>query len=235
MQYAQVPSQIRWHAEIDLSAIQDAVAKRVLAAAEAAIAARGCFLVVLAGGNTPRGLYERLRAAHATWPAWFVYYGDERCAPRADAARNSRMAECAWLDHVPIPTTQQHPIEAELGAQEAAARYDRTLAEVGEFDVVLLGLGEDGHTASLFPGHPAGAEAASPAALPVFDAPKPPPERVSLSAARLSRTRAAFFLVAGADKRDAVSSWRSGAELPARTIAPPGGIDVYVESSLLRG
>ena len=228
------PSQIcRWHPVGNVAALNAVVAARVLAAAERAQAARGRFLIVLAGGNTPRGAYELLRQAPADWPAWHVYYGDERCTPRTDVLRNSRMAETAWLDHVPIPSTQMHEMPAELGPREAAARYAALLDPLGEFDLVLLGLGEDGHTGSLFPGHELGTDAGAPAVLPVFGAPKPPPERVSLSAHRFSRAREVIFMVAGADKRDAVQRWRAGAAIPARSITPTAGVDVVVEAALL--
>ena len=102
-------------------------AARTLAAATEAIERRGRFVVVLAGGNTPRALYESLRGADADWARWHVYFGDERCAPADDPERNSLMAASAWLDHVPIPAAQRHPIPAELGPLEAARRYAATL------------------------------------------------------------------------------------------------------------
>ena len=188
---------------------------------------------MLAGGNTPRGVYEMLRTADADWSRWHIYFGDERCLPGDDLERNSRMAADTWLDHVAIPSDQVHAIPAERGAREAAPIYSDTLRDVGDFDLVLLGLGEDGHTASLFPGHDWGVAMDSPDALAVFDAPKPPPQRVSLSAARLSRTREVLFLVTGESKRDAVTQWRSGANIPARAIQPQAGVDVLLESSLL--
>src|SRR6185295_18060576 len=110
-------------------------------------------------------------------------------------ARNSRMADEAWLDHVVVPARRRHPIRAELGAEAAARAYCASLEAVAMFDLVLLGLGEDGHTASLFPGHDWGEAPDAPDVLAVFDAPKPPLERVSLSAARLSRAREVLFLV----------------------------------------
>ncbi len=223
----------RWHGVADLAALHAAVAARVLAAADRAIRARGWFSVVLAGGDTPRGAYELLRAARADWPKWQVYFGDERCTPRDDAERNSRMAELAWLGHVPIPAHQIHEMPAELGPVEAAARYAGVLADVGPFDLVLLGLGEDGHTGSLFPGHELGRGAGAPVVLPVFDAPKPPPERVSMSARRFSDAAEVIFLVAGIGKRDAVRRWRAGESIPARAIVPPSGVDVIVEAGLL--
>ena len=224
---------VRWHAVADAHALQHAAFDRILDAAEHAIDARGRFLIVLSGGNTPRGIYAMLRTAVTDWSRWQVYFGDERCLPSDDLERNSQMAADAWLDHVPIPRDCIHAIPAELGAQQAAQIYSETLREVGDFDLVLLGLGEDGHTASLFPGHEWGVAVDSPDALAVFDAPKPPSQRVSLSAARLSRTRAVLFLIEGESKRDAVARWRKGADIPARAIQPRAGVDVLLESGLL--
>jgi 6-phosphogluconolactonase len=93
---------------------------------------------------------------------------------------------------------------------------------------VLLGLGEDGHTASLFPGHEWGAAPGSPDVLAVLDAPKPPSQRVTLSAARLSRAREVWFVVSGDSKREAVAQWHSGENIPARAITPAAGVDVLV-------
>lgn len=209
------------------------MAARTLELAAAAIGAHGRFDVVLAGGDTPRGLYERLGAATSDWSRWHVYFGDERCAPSDSALRNSRMAEAAWLGRSPIPPRQIHAMPAELGPQEGAARYAAMLASVDWFDLVLLGLGEDGHTASLFPGHDLGEAAGAPAVLPVTDAPKPPAARVTLSAHRLSRTHAAIFLVAGRSKEQAVARWRAGARIPASSIIPRAGVDIHIERDLI--
>ncbi len=223
----------RWHAVSDERALQQAAFEAILASATQAIYERHQFHLVLAGGNTPRGIYRRLSAAQTDWSAWHIYFGDERCLPAADSARNSRMAAAVWLDSVPIPPAQLHAIPGELGAFQAARIYAATLQAVGDFDLVLLGLGEDGHTASLFPDHEWGAAPGSPDTLAVFDAPKPPPERVSLSAARLSRARQVIFLVSGASKHRAVSEWRAGKDIPARAIMPVAGVDVLVERTLL--
>ena len=233
MTHAAQPQLCRWHPVADLPSLDRAALARIVAAADRAIAARGRFDIVLAGGNTPAGTYRLLRATPSDWPRWHVYFGDERCLPADDPGRNSQMAAQSWLDHVAMPTANRHPIDAEAGASEAAARYVATLRDVGEFDVVLLGLGEDGHTASLFPGHPWGTSADSATVLPVFGASKPPPQRVSMSAARLSDAREVIFLVAGDDKRDAVTQWRTGTPIPASAIAPPAGVDVIIEAALL--
>jgi 6-phosphogluconolactonase len=221
----------RWHAFPSVIELEQAAARTILDAARTAIASRGAFRLVLAGGSTPLNVYKLLRGADATWAAWHIYFGDERCLPPDHAERNSRKAQRAWLDHVAIPPQQIHVIPAEQDAQAAADRYARELADVGEFDLVLLGLGEDGHTASLFPGQDwSGATAA---ALPVHDAPKPPADRVSLSAQRLSHARAVLFLVSGSGKQQAINAWRAGAPIPAAAIRPRNGVDVYLDAALL--
>jgi 6-phosphogluconolactonase len=225
----------RWHVFPDDASLVANAQARVLAAAADAIAQHGAFDVVLAGGNTPRKLYRALRSALADWTRWHVWFGDERCAPPGDPARNSRMARDEWLDHVAIPAANVHAVPAEAGAREAAALYARALRTVDAFDLVLLGLGEDGHTASLFPGHDWGTHADSPDVLAVFDAPKPPPERVSLSAHRLSNARQVVFLVEGAGKRDAVAAWKHGHAIPAASITPESGVDVLLDAAAAHG
>ena len=224
---------VRWHGFASVAELQADAFTRLRTAANGAIAARGVFRIVLAGGNTPRGVYEMLRKAITDWAKWQVYFGDERCASANDPQRNSRMAREALLDHVPIPRSNVHAIPAEAGPIDGAAQYSQLLRAVGDFDLVLLGLGEDGHTASLFPDHDWGVQKDAPDAIAVFDAPKPPPERVSLSAARISRARSVLFLVEGEAKRGAVTRWRNGERIPAAAITPRGGVDVLTESRLL--
>lgn len=228
-----VTSTYRWHSYANAQSMAHAAAGWIQKSADAAVAARGRFLVVLAGGQTPQATHRLLKLAAADWRFWHIYFGDERCLPANNKARNSRMARDAWLDHVPIPENQVHAIAAELGPDEGARTYREMLAAIDEFDLVVLGLGDDGHTASLFPGHDWGVGADSPPALAVFDSPKPPPERVSLSAWRLGYTRELLFLVAGQSKREAVTAWRRGDPIPARAINPSAGIDVLVEALLL--
>jgi 6-phosphogluconolactonase len=217
----------RWHVFATVDELQRAVVAEIVAAADNAVQTRSVFSLVLAGGTTPRGVYGLLRDALCDWPAWQIYFGDERCAPRHDPDRNSRMAREAWLDHVPMPACNVHVIPAELGAVGGAEAYAHVLHGVGMFDLVLLGLGEDGHTASLFPGHDWDGGAKD--VIAVLDAPKPPPERVSLSAARLSHARKVMFLVAGEGKRDAVRRWHAGEPIPARAITPRNGVDVLLD------
>lgn len=224
---------IRWHPFVDERTLRDAAVESIIASAQQAIRERGCFRIVLAGGNTPRGVYERLAATRSDWALWTVYFSDERCLPVADPERNSTMAAESWLDRVGIPVAQVHVMPAERGALEAACDYAQVLSGVSDFDLVLLGLGEDGHTASLFPGQVSGSEQDSPDVLAVFDAPKPPPQRVSLSAHRLGRARKVIFLVSGESKRRAVAEWRAGGQIPAAAIVPLSGVDVLLDSVLL--
>lgn len=226
-------SDVRWLSATDVAELERTACRRIMTAAERAIKQRGEFMIVLAGGNTPRGAYRLLQEQNADWAHWNVYFGDERCLPAHDIERNSKMAADAWLHHVPIPNDHVHPIPAELGATAAALSYAETLRNVGEFDLVLLGLGDDGHTASLFPKHDWGTAPDAPALLAVFNAPKPPSERVSLSASRLSRAREVLFLIAGDSKRDALARWAAGENISARAIRPLAGVDVLVDAKLL--
>jgi 6-phosphogluconolactonase len=199
----------------------DAVARRacqrILAAATEAIDRRGAFTLAVAGGTTPETCYKLLAEASADWAHWHIYFGDERCLPPGDPARNSTMVAARLTDRVPIPPRQVHPIPAERGAAVAADAYTATIRTALPFDLVLLGMGEDGHTASLFPGHRHPPDAL---VVPVHGAPKPPPERVSLGTAALVSCRQLLVLVTGAGKRAALRQWRDGEDLP---IACTGG------------
>jgi 6-phosphogluconolactonase len=211
-------TQPEWRVFADAEALVAALADALCAEAGAAIAARGVFHLVLAGGSTPRALYRALADRNAGDARWHVWYGDERCLPAGHPERNSVMSETAWLAASRIPPENRRPIPAELGAVAAAARYAGWLKDVADFDVVLLGIGEDGHTASLFPGHDWGDAPGSPDVLAVLGAPKPPPERVSLSAARLNRSRRVWFVVTGSGKSEALLRWKRGEKLPVSVV-----------------
>jgi len=214
----------RWHSFNSQDAINQAAVKRILKAADEAIIKNGSFLVVLAGGSTPKSVYQLLSQEKADWANWHVYHNDDRCLPVNHAERNSKMARDVWLNHVSIPQNQIHDIPTELGNVEGAKAYAKTLNGVRAFDLVILGLGEDGHTASLFPNQVVDNSAD---AVPVFDAPKPPAERVTMSQNRLNNTHEVLFLVTGAGKQEAVDNWRKGVKIPATLIAPENGVDVY--------
>lgn len=203
-----------WRVFADAQALVSQLANALCEVADEAIRARGVFHLVLAGGRTPQALYRELAKRQAGDAHWHIWYGDERCLPVDDSVRNSRMAETAWLANSAIPPQQRRAIPAERGAIPAAQIYREWLAAIAAFDLALLGIGEDGHTASLFPGKIW--EDAD--VIAVYDAPKPPPERVSLSASRLSRSRRVWFVVTGAEKREAVLRWKKAEALPVTQV-----------------
>ncbi|MEY3743120.1 MAG: hypothetical protein RLZZ541_175 [Pseudomonadota bacterium] len=214
----------RWEYFNSIECLRHGVCDAIVKNANEAIAKRGQFSIVLAGGNTPRAVYRLLRELNMDWSKWHIYHGDERCLPLDHEDRNSLMVEQVWLHYVDVPTSQIHDIPAELGPIDGAKAYAQTLSGVPTFDMVLLGLGEDGHTASLFPNHALDNTAD---AVPVFNSPKPPAERITLSQNRLNNTRQVIFIVTGAGKQEAVDNWRKGIAIPATLIAPENGVDVY--------
>ncbi len=205
-----------WHCLENSDQVAEAACKEILAAAKTAIAERGKFKLVLAGGTTPEKVYRMLSNSEANWANWWIYHGDERCLPINHPDRNSVMAAKALLDHVAIPKNQIFNIPAELGPEQGALTYRQVVGDALPFDLVLLGMGEDGHTASLFPGHHHNPDELTHA---VYNSPKPPPERVSISANALGNSGQVIFLVTGANKRDAIKQWCSGMDLPIASIS----------------
>jgi len=218
----------RWHVFADVGVLSRAVAEHIQQRSREVIARRGEFSIVLAGGTTPEVIYQRLVGLDTDWSRWQIYYGDERCVPANHAERNSLMAARNWLDRVPIAAENIFPIHAEAGAEIAARSYANIVGDARPFDLVLLGMGEDGHTASLFPGH-----VHDPAELvhAVHDAPKPPPDRVSLGFAALNDAEEVIILVTGEGKREVVARWREGADLPVAHVHGRHGVDVYIDEA----
>ena len=218
----------RWHILPDMHALATAASKRILESARQAISERGMFQIVLAGGTTPEAVYLLLANADSDWSCWQIYFGDERCLPAGHAERNSTMVSACWLDRVALPAANIHPINAESGAEAAAQAYAPVIEQARPFDMVLLGVGEDGHTASLFPGqqHPADQLVHA-----VHNAPKPPPDRVSLSAGALNEAREVLILVTGAGKQAAIRGWRAGEQLPIAGIGGSAQVDVLLDKA----
>ena len=170
--------------------------------------------IALSGGSTPRRAYELLGRMQGSWDHVHLWLADERCVPLDHPESNARMIDETLLSALrAMDGPHLHPVRGELGPEDAAWLYGRELcAEVGErpvFDLVLLGLGPDGHTASLFPAHPE-ADALEAPVIGVRGAPKPPPERVSLSLPVLRDARFTLLLVTGAEKREALGRLRAG-------------------------
>ena len=218
--------EIRWHKFNDFETLVDYALSEIRKCSFEALENKRLFRIVLAGGNTPKALYETMKELKTNWKCWQIYYGDERCYPKNHPELNSSMAKKAFLDHVPINKYQIFEVPGWLGPEIGAKSYSHFLKNVGEFDLVLLGLGEDGHTASLFPNHFIGEKKSSDDVLFIKNAPKPPPERISLSANRLSRTKKVIFLVSGEDKWHIIHEWQKGKSIPASFICPERGVDV---------
>lgn len=192
---------------------------RLLTAVLDAISARGTAHVALTGGTMGSAVVAALadHPAHdaVDWSLVHFWWGDERYLPAGDADRNDTQNDEAGLRDLTHGSDRVHrvpgPDEVD-SAEEAARRYEEALREHGSqsFDIVLLGVGPDGHIASLFPGHPQQG-AAETIAVAVHDSPKPPPTRVTLTAECLSRSREVWFIVSGADKAEAVAKGVAGA------------------------
>ncbi len=198
--------------------------KRIILIAKDAIAKRGRFRLVLAGGNTPKLAYQLLATQYKNFHYWEIFFGDERCLPIDHKDRNSRMASDAWLQYFDFLAI--HPIPAELGAESAKIHYQTVIKTARPFDLVLLGLGDDGHTASLFPERNYHKEAL---VLAVDNAPKPPSQRVSLGLTALSNSYHVLFMVTGENKQTAIKQWQTGINIPASQVSALTDLTVLVD------
>jgi 6-phosphogluconolactonase len=178
--------------------------------------------VVLTGGRVAAKIYRAVAESPARvevdWQRVEFWWGDERFLPPGDPERNETQARDALLSAVDVDPARVHPMPADTGqgAEAAAAAYAEELAAAGSptFDVLMLGVGPDGHVASLFPGYPQLA-VTDVAAVAVHDSPKPPPTRVSLTFPLLDRTRELWFVVSGEDKAEAVAKALGEGDVPA--------------------
>ncbi|MGH9442294.1 MAG: 6-phosphogluconolactonase [Thermoanaerobaculia bacterium] len=202
-----------------------AAASEFLRAAREAIAGRGRFSTALSGGSTPRAAYEEIAGAGADleWPKVAFFWSDERCVPLDDEASNFRAAKDSLLTRIPIPPENVHPWETYRPPAEAADAYENRLGlyfgiAIPEFDWVFLGLGADGHTASLFPGTQALTE--SRRAVAANFVTKLDAWRLTLTLPALNASRTCVFLVQGKDKADAVREILTGkGDLPAARVS----------------
>jgi 6-phosphogluconolactonase len=225
-------------AEIVVAADADAVARdaaqRVTALAREAIESRGRFSAALSGGSTPGKLYRLLAEepyrARMPWEQVYLFWGDERCVPPDDPGSNYQLAKETLLARVPIPAGNVHRMRGELEPEAAAQAYERALQDFfcgprTRFDLVLLGLGEDGHTASLFPGSPQLAERERLAVPATASYQGRPAQRVTLTLPAINTARLVMFLVTGSAKAEVVQAVVQGpaGHLPAQHIQPVAG------------
>lgn len=219
--------------------VAEAAAELFVQCAKEAIRERGRFLFALAGGSTPEMAYSRLaEKSGVPWDGVFAFVGDERMVPADDPRSNFGMARRALLDRVPIPAANVFPVPTDApSAEEAARLYESTLSAVfvipagdapPRFDLIFLGLGDDGHTASLFPGKPALNEgtkwvtASEPGVLP------PAVDRVTLTFPVPNAARTVVFLVAGEKKAAVLRDVLDGNDFPATRVRPVAGTVVWL-------
>jgi 6-phosphogluconolactonase len=198
-------------------------AQFIIERAKIAIREKGSFSLVLSGGTTPVNVYKLLANEQADFEKWHIYFGDERCFPLNHLERNSNVAESTWLSKVNILKSNIFIIPAELGNTEGALAYEKILDKNKPFDLVMLGLGDDGHIASLFPTHQWDN---SKQVISVSNAPKSPSDRISLTPSRLSNTEEVLFLISGKNKVNAFKQWKDGVDLPANLISAKNKISI---------
>ncbi len=211
---------------VDAEAVAKRAALQIARGLDSARRARGIAHLALSGGTTPARTYQLLASELSDWAGIEVWFADERCVGPQDPESNYRLARDTLLGAAGISDEQVHRMEGELGPEEGAELYARELhgrippesegptgaravADTGAvpaLDVIVLGIGPDGHVASLFPGAPALDADPQAVCLPVRDSPKPPPERITLSLAVLRGARACVLLATGAAKADAVAA-----------------------------
>ncbi|HWE94715.1 MAG TPA: 6-phosphogluconolactonase [Tepidisphaeraceae bacterium] len=221
----------------DMTELVREAADRITDAARRAVAEKGRFSIALSGGRTPEGLYQLLASepyrSAIDWGKVEVYFGDERCVPPDSDQSNYRMANAALLSKVPIPAENVHRIRGEIDPNTAAIEYGQLLKQKfgdGGLDLTLLGMGDDGHTASLFPGTAALKETHHRAVANHVE--KLNAWRVTMSAPFLNRSREVMFLISGADKAkrvvEVLEGPREPERLPIQLIEPTEGKVVWL-------
>jgi len=211
-----------WFVYNEFDQASEAAADFLASKIEASIQQKGECHVVLPGGNTPAQCLSYLADKDLPWNRVHWYLGDERCYPLNHQDRNDVMLQNNLWSH--ISTSNIHRIPAEFGAEQAAKVYREIVNSIEYFDIVFLGMGEDGHTASLFPNNEALQDTRS--VIPVYDAPKAPTDRVSLSVNTLKKARCRMVLTGGVGKAEIIARIKEGDPLPVNRI---GDINWFVD------
>ena len=221
----------------DAAGVARAAAAQVVEAAFKAIREHGEFRMVLAGGSTPRATYELLAGElreEVDWRRATLWFGDERCVPPDDPRSNYRMVRESLIDPLRLSASLVHRIAGELEPQAAAAEYDAELRRLRRertpaFDLALLGMGPEGHTASIFPASPALDERTRLAMA--VEVPAQPPLRVTLTPPALALSRAVIFLVTGPEKAPALARVFGDGDVPAAAVAQLAPSQFFVDDA----
>lgn len=214
----------KWNVYQDKEAASQAAADHIASMISLALINKDVCHIALPGGETPKRCLELLAEKNLRWEKCHWYLGDERCYEKKESGRNDVMLETHFWSH--IGNTNLHKIPAEKGAEQGASVYRSLINVIGKLDIAFLGLGEDGHTASLFPGNPALEDERS--VVPVFNSPKPPSDRVSLGVNTLKQADKRVILAFGEGKAEIISRIKQGEELPVNMI---NDIDWYVDQA----
>ncbi|EMK10393.1 MULTISPECIES: 6-phosphogluconolactonase [Leptospira] len=196
---------------------------RIKEISETKIQTKNCFHIVLTGGETAKLLYSELKFMETDWSKWFFYFGDERCVPKDHTDSNCLMTERVLFKFIPVNERQIFRIPGHLGAERGALEYSKSIKSISSFDLVLLGLGEDGHVASLFPGMDLSKEED---AIAIYDSPKLPKERVSLSLNKINSSEFVFIIAKGKKKAEVIKRIEIGEILPVTLLAPLKGLEL---------
>ncbi len=225
----------------DIDTLSHDAAQHIVRIANESIATYGRFTMALSGGTTPRKTYELLGSEpysrQINWTLVHIFWGDERCVPPESPDSNYRMAHEILLSKIPVPAVQVHRMLAnepdrDAASQEYVEEMQRVFAtdDIPSFDLIQLGMGPEGHTASLFP-HQAALHEERRLVMPV-SVPKPPPDRLTFTPPLLNAARNILFLVTGSDKADALHAVLEGPyqpdEYPAQIVRPPNGEVVWM-------
>ena len=204
-----------WKTFKDTKTLSEQLVVDILSVANESIKKNDKFIIVLAGGSSFLESYKILRKSNSDWKKWYIFICDERCLPINDSKRNDKIINDVWLKNGKIPKKNINFIKAEIGIINAVQQYETILKNVTSFDLVLLGMGDDGHTASLFPNH---CYDQNKSVVVEYNSPKHPNERISLSYSRLNKSKNIFKLVCGISKSKALKLWISDVKLPINQI-----------------
>ncbi|KAA8499165.1 6-phosphogluconolactonase [Porphyridium purpureum] len=252
--HARVTTAMTASRKLDVSPDTDTLSRRVadmvVEHSDDAIRARGAFNVAVSGGSLPSMLAKYLVqpdvADKVQWDKWNLFFADERCVPLDDDESNYKLVKSALLDRISIPDAQVFPIDPALSPEACAAEYQARMLKAETtgsgfvapsgsgvvFDLVLLGMGPDGHTASLFPGHKL-LEEHTKLVAHIEDSPKPPPSRITLTFPVLNAARCVAFLAAGSGKQEMMVRihQQKDSTLPAQCVQPENGTLIWYMDS----
>jgi len=218
----------QWHIYSDFEKSSEAAAEFIADKIRHAVKQNNVCYISLPGGNTPAKCLNALSKKNLNWEKIHWYLSDERCYPIGHKERNDVMLEKNLWSKLPV--ANKYPIPAELGPDEAACEYQSLISQVPFFDIAFLGMGEDGHTASLFPNNPTLEK--QDMVVAVYNSPKPPSERVSLSMITLRNAHCRIVLASGIEKAEIIQSIKVNAPVPINCI---GDIDWFIDKTAADG